>query len=109
MKYLKKFESKSESFEPIPIIHKFSIYYKIYVDKSIDKFDIALTKLGIKSFFYDNYSGSLRKIIKNDIINLVIIDNFTFFIEKAFDLNSFDYYGEIHIDEYEVDSKKYNL
>jgi len=109
MKHLKIFESKTDTFLPIPETTKSRIYYKIYVDKSIDKFNIALDKLGIKSVFYDNLNTSLKKIVKNNIIYLVIIDNISFFIEKNFDLNGFVYCGEIYIDDYEVDSNKYNL
>jgi hypothetical protein len=119
MKHLKTFEVKEES---ISLPDNDIKYYKIEVKKSIDRFNIALDKIGVRELFYDDFN--IRQfeyvIIKNDIIYFIIdaVDSieygYNFKIEEKFsNLKKFydeiNFGGVITIEDYEVAANKYNL
>lgn len=100
----------------IPPIKDEYVYYKIYTDKSIDKFKIALNKLGVsKEFFSEFEEIENSRIFVTDFIYFIICDG-DFYIEEDFEnlkehynFNDFIYGGEIRIEDYEVKTYKYNL
>ena len=110
MKYLKTFET-----------HFYGIYYKIFIDGSIDKFLIALKKLGYYEDFHDEWKDwqdvheDSVKYFKKDILYLLIGKHYSgkpMFIVRSDDSEfrvEGKYMGEIHIEDYEVESDKYNL
>ena len=105
-------------------------YYKIIIDGSFDKFLIALDKLGIKDEVFkdwditcfDDIAPETKKDLKNKSICLAIykvyfsknvqycvrrkLVDFAYQIEE---LVKYNYKGEITVEDYEVDVKKYNL
>ena len=109
------------------------IYYKIYSYKSIQKFNIALDKLGIKNLFYKHYNeDELNDILEydelvdgvvyllidffdngdplfNDIVDFEIITNDESVNPQYDNFYGRDYGGEIYIDDYELGANKYNL
>lgn len=125
MNYLKRFESYKTK---IP-------YYKIFIDKSFDKFVIALEKLGIKEKLFDEWHitdneyayeyiiPENKKYFEKDILYLTIIDDFQKYktdhycvvssindiTEWIDDTDKLEYKGEIHVENYELTAKRYNL
>ena len=108
MKYIKLFES--DDFLPLPETKNFSIYYDIYSEKSVEKFDIALEKLGVKNAFYDNIF-KLPKVVKKSGVCYLLIDDWEFYVFDKIPTHhdKWIYGGEIHISEYDLNVKKYNL
>jgi len=64
-------------------------YYKINMDKSIDKFNIALEKLDMKELFYDFFNEN--DVPLSDIVYL-IIDGDVFYLN---DKPEFEFGGEV--------------
>ena len=112
----------------------YNIYYKIFINGSFDKFVIALEKLGIKNDFFiqwdiENFDDIMPEnqeyFINKEFIYLFIEFNENtgedhYFIDN--DLHKIKiwtqeeeekiervYGGEMYIEDYEVDVKKYNL
>jgi len=126
MKYLKTFEYN---------LSNKSIYYKIIIDGSFDKFTIALEKLGMLESFlfdwdindFDDIEVESKYLFSNEYIYLAIakseysnrryITDFTptnFIVRRYItdfpdSIQKFEYGGEIKIEDYEIDSKKFNL
>ena len=108
----------------ITLFEKFEVqdkYYKIFINGSLEKFEIALKKLGYyKEFCYDwgieNYPDDISEenleYFNKDVIFLCITQKFNknemnFLLpDKIFNGK---YCGEIHIEDYEVGANKYNL
>jgi hypothetical protein len=109
-------------------------YYKIHVRKSLERFDIALEKMGVKEMFYINWSlekiedifdENQKTILDNDIIYFLIINDYTYLYRNSlYEINKvyqdiisssgviakkLEYGGEIFVEDYEIDSRKYNL
>ena len=105
-------------------------YYKIFTDGSLEKFQMALIKLGYyKEFCYDwgiendfmyimkNNNGTdetYNLLINNDIIYLFfrqhrIQNKKEFFIDNNYNFPNAEYCGEVHIEDYEINANKYNL
>ena len=110
MKYLKTFETIFSG-----------VYYKIFIDGSIDKFIIALNKLGYYEEFCKDWIIYDWNYIQEDSIQyfnkkttyLLIGKHYSgkpMFIVRSED-SEFDgeYLGEIHIEDCEVDAVKYNI
>jgi len=133
MKYIKTFENK-EKFIKMTDKNKLNrniYYYLLYVD-SIEKFDFALDKIGIKDDFYDDIWGAqvnideyiIPKLEKDKKIYLSVdyfIENFDVFNhepsdEKLVSLRDDNdrkckiiYGGEISVYDYEIIANKFNL
>lgn len=122
MKYIRTFESMNEII-PIPKESKndFLIYYKIHSDKSIEKLNVALDKLNIKDEVYKYYTFMetlMKKVLKTDVVYLCIDTTYIHQILNTVDeikeefygkFDDFIFGGDIYVEDYEVDSKKYNL
>lgn len=80
-----------DNFKKIPESEEANIYYKIKMDKSIDKFNIALEKLNMKSLFYEFFDKS--DVPESDIIYL-IIDGNVFYLDDNIP-EFFEFGGEI--------------
>jgi hypothetical protein len=132
MRYIKHFDKSS--FKPIPINkHDVIIYYKLNIDKSVIKFNVALDKLGVKDFFYSNWINIDQQyeqtffdeeMSKFDVIYLSVDygnDTIDYFKNKPYndtllslrdeddrDVNII-YGGEISIPDFYVDKEVYNL
>ena len=120
---IKKFEKFIPDEDGFTLPEKDVIYfYEIYVEKSIDKFNVALEKLGVKKYFYNSYDNwkerlnfYLRMVSDNDRI-ILIVDGNSFILENSYDelefhynFDEFTYGGKIKIKDYEVGVNKYNL
>ena len=130
MKYLKLFEDININDEE----RDYNIYYKIFIDGSFDKFVIALEKLGIKDEFFHQWSienfddimpENQEYFINKEYIYLFIEFNENtgedgYFIDNNLDrMRKWEeieedkiervYGGEVYIEDYEVDAKKYNI
>lgn len=107
--------------------NKPGIYYKIFIDGSLEKFKIVLKKLGyyedfkydwgIEDFEYDITDENLEYFNK-DVIFLFIRQRYSenkneFFVndEDIFDstLYKCKYIGEVHVEDFELKADKYNL
>jgi len=127
MKYIKKYEDLINNFTPLDDEKR--IYYKIHVDNSIRKLEIALDKLGIKKMFYrffDYESDYYKQKIENNAVIYLLID---FYINengiadnnieivtdesevdpKYDNFHDRNYGGEIFVTDQDVESNKYNL
>lgn len=132
MKYLKSFENKDKLIK-MTDKNRYTrniYYYLLYVD-SIEKFDFALDKIGIKDDFYadiwqDKNSVEVYIITKLDRDKKLYLSvDFWSATFEPFDHEPSDeelvsmrdddrnckiiYGGEITIHDYEVDANKYNL
>lgn len=122
MKHIKKFEN---------IIKPIIKYYKIYIDKSILKFDSALLKLGFYDDFYKDWNNNennenieniknnnyiyLTSYVDNNDIEFYLDKNLTE-IKKHYNFKDFVFGGEIKISKEDIENldeflntKKYNL
>lgn len=104
--------TKFKIFEIIkfPELEKYDkIYYKLNIDKSIEKFIIALEKINYKDEFF-HYFNIEDLDINNDIVYL-IFDTFDFSIDYEEPYNKYNYSfgGEIYVNDYEVSAKRYNI
>ncbi len=116
MKHIKKFEN---------IIKPIIKYYKIYIDKSILKFDSALLKLGFYDDFYKDWDNIeniknnnyiyLTSYVDNNDIEFYLDKNLTE-IKKHYNFKDFVFGGEIKISKEDIENldeflntKKYNL
>ena len=105
-------------------------YYKLFIDKSIEKFELAIKKLGYyQEFCYDwgiddnfmyimkNNNGvdeTYNLLINNDIIYLFVRQHLTdnkkeFTINDNANYSKEEYCGEVHIEDYELAADKYNI
>lgn len=119
-KYIKNFNESSEN-------ENIGKYYKIFIDGSLEKFEIALKKLGYyKQFCYDwgielypeDIMPENLEYFENDIVYLSVRkipspwQRMQFGVNNEWNTNYDDYYkyaGEVHIKDYEIMAKKYNL
>jgi len=120
---IKKFNESTDTFKPLKVEDK-KIYYKIKVDNSFIKFEIALDKLGIKKMVMSHYDFDntyIKDIIANNVYVYVFIDFFknrlgqdTYEIcvqDRIFDteIKTYTNGGDVFVSDYELAAKKYNL
>ena len=111
MKYIKTYEEEYKS-------NGDWIYFKIIFNKSSEKLKIGIEKTGYSDLFYKSYdvidSGTKLDFIWllfniNDDFKYSRCDMFTELSEFIDIFTNLEYKGEIHVEDYEVDSIKYNL
>ena len=101
-------ESKNNNFKKIPKSEA-NCYYIIHMEKSIEKFNIALDKLKFKNEFYKYFDETNIPI--SDKLYLIFEDT-TFYINDNLSSNELlysKYYGQIYVSDLEVYTQKYNL
>ena len=122
MKTFEKFIENQDNFIPLNMSLD-RMYYKVHIDKSIDKLNTALNKLGILKKFYDYYiiKKAIDRFVENNVIYLLIdfydhgdydIDVITDYahINTQYDnIYGRKYGGEIFVKDYEIEASKYNL
>jgi hypothetical protein len=111
---IKKYYENSLTFEPLKVDDEF-VYYELQVDNSIRKFELALDKIGVRNAFERYYNFDLNaykwKIEKNIIIylNITIEEKNIMFNLLDEPFTGYHYKGYVKIEDYELDSDKYNL
>jgi hypothetical protein len=94
------------------------IYYKLHVDNSIRKFEIALDKLGIKKMVYRFFEFDLDKYrnkIEDNSVIYILIDffgdnyNLDLIVNDPKNDNDIKFGGEVFVTDNEIDAKKYNI
>lgn len=114
---IKRFNESQDTFEPLKIDDE-KVYYKIIVNNSVRIFDIALDKLELKKAVYRYYKYDINnfknKIENNSIVYLNITFNKGKYAHIDFNISEspFDSYinkGEIKVEDYELNAKKFNL
>jgi hypothetical protein len=118
-----RFNENQDTFRPLKVEDK-RIYYKIHVDNSFRKFEVALDKLGIRKMvksYYDFDDTYINNIIENNIDVYVFIDFFKNRIgqddyeicvtsdQPGRDIEKYINGGEVFSSDYEVAANKYNL
>jgi len=91
------------------------VYYKIKVDNSIRKFDIALNKLGLKKAVYRYYGFNIeyfRYCIEDNIIiylNITLNNSNMEFNILGMPIEGYTNKGDVYVEDYELNANKYNL
>jgi hypothetical protein len=88
-------------------------YYIIHMNKSIDKFNVALKKIDFFDMFYQYLDKEDISIDdKYDDVVYLVFDNegFSLFYENEFSfIKDLENRGDIYVEDYEVNAYKYNL
>jgi len=91
------------------------VYYKIQVNNSIKRLDVALNKLGLKKAFYRYYEFDINKfdyLIADGVVvylHIVLTGGNLVFTISYNPMPSYTNNGEVMVEDYEVDAIKYNV